>query len=100
LVRWAAVEAVQRVPAHTRLGRHRDRVGERRGHNAGVVAAGREVVVLVFYGLRDHRIRYLPARPGPGRREHAWRTRGRRGSFRVMTPAPGLIGCGVVAPCD
>jgi hypothetical protein len=65
-----------------------------------VVAAGREVVVLVFYGVRDHRIRYLPARPGPGRREHAWRTRGRRGSFRVMTPAPGLIGCGVVAPCD
>jgi transposase len=70
LVHWAAVEAVQRVPAHSRLGRHRDRVGERRGHNAGVVAAGREVVVLVFYGLRDHRIRYLPARPGPGRRRN------------------------------
>ena len=28
LVRWAAVEAVQRVPAHTRLGQRRDRVGE------------------------------------------------------------------------
>jgi len=31
LVRWAAVEAVQRVPAHTRLGQIRDRIGARRG---------------------------------------------------------------------
>jgi transposase len=61
LVRWAAVEAVQRVPAQTRLGRLRDRVGERRGHNTGVVAAARELVELVFYGLRDHQIRCLPA---------------------------------------
>jgi transposase len=62
LVRWAAVEAVQRVPAHTRLGRYRDRVGERRGRNIGVVAAARELIVLVFFGLRDHHIRCLPAR--------------------------------------
>ncbi len=60
LVRWAAVEAVQRVPAHTRLGQIRDRVGERRGRNIGVVAAARELIVLVFYGLRDHHIRCLP----------------------------------------
>ena len=63
LVRWAAVEAVQRVPAHTRLGQTRDRVGERRGRNIGVVAAARELITLVFYGLRDHHIRCLPARP-------------------------------------
>ncbi|WP_219420581.1 IS110 family transposase [Pseudonocardia nigra] len=63
LVRWAAIEAVQRVPAHTRLGHIRDRVGERRGvRNIGVVAAARELTVLVFYGLRDHHIRCLPAR--------------------------------------
>ena len=62
LVRWAAVEAVQRVGAHTRLGQIRDRVGERRGHNIGIVAAARELIVLVFYGLRDHHIRCLPAR--------------------------------------
>lgn len=63
LVRWAAVEAVQRVGAHTRLGQIRDRVGERRGvRNIGVVAAARELTVLVFYGLRDHHIRCLPAR--------------------------------------
>jgi transposase len=59
LVRWAAVEAVQRVPAHTRLGQTRDRVGDRCGRNIGVVAAARELTGLVFYGLRDHRIRCL-----------------------------------------
>jgi transposase len=63
LVRWAAVEAVQRVGAHTRLGQTRDRVGERRGRNIGAVAAARQLTTLVFYGLRDHHIRCLPARP-------------------------------------
>jgi transposase len=63
LVRWAAVEAVQRVPAHTRLGQRRDQVAARRGHNIGVVAAARDLTGLVFYGLRDHRIRSLPSRP-------------------------------------
>jgi hypothetical protein len=58
LVRWAAVEAVQRVPGHTRLGEIRDQVGARRGRNIGVAAA-RELIVLVFYGLRDHHIRCL-----------------------------------------
>jgi hypothetical protein len=60
LVRWAAVEAVQRVSAHTRLGQVRDQVGQRRGRNIGIVAASRELTELVFYGLRDHRIRALP----------------------------------------
>jgi transposase len=63
LVRWAAVEAVQRVSAHTLLGQRRDRVAARRGRNIGVVAAARELTRLVFYGLRDHHIRCLPARP-------------------------------------
>jgi transposase len=61
LVRWAAVEAVQRVPRQTRLGQIREDVGRRRGRNIGVVAAARELVGLVFYGLRDHHIRCLPA---------------------------------------
>jgi len=61
LVRWAAVEAVQRVSGHTRLGQTRDRIGERRGRNIGVVAAARELITLVFYGMRDHHIRCLPA---------------------------------------
>jgi transposase len=62
LVRWAAVEAVQRIPTHTRLGQVRDQVGQRRGHNIGVVAAARELITLVFYGLRDHHLRCLPER--------------------------------------
>src|SRR5919199_1939272 len=59
LVRWAAVEAVQRVPACTGLGHIRDQVGARRGRNIGVVAAARELTELVFYGLRDGHIRRL-----------------------------------------
>jgi transposase len=63
LVRWAAVEAVQRVPAHTSLGQVRDRVGARRGRNIGIVAAARELTELVFYALRDGHIRRLTAPP-------------------------------------
>jgi transposase len=66
LVRWAAVEAVQRVGGQTRLGQVRDRVAARRGRNIGVVAAARELTTLVFYGLRDHHIRALNAAPLPG----------------------------------
>ncbi len=59
LVRWAAVEAVQRISTHHRLGQIRDQVGVRRGRNIGVVAAARELITLVFYGLRDGHIRRL-----------------------------------------
>jgi transposase len=59
LVRWAAVEAVQRVPGHTRLGQVRDRVAARRGRNIGVLAAARELTGLIYYGLRDGQIRRL-----------------------------------------
>jgi hypothetical protein len=38
----------------------RDQVGARRGRNIGVVAAARELTELVFYGLRDGRIRRQP----------------------------------------
>jgi transposase len=61
LARWAAVEAVQRVGTHTRLGQVRDRVAARRGRNIGVVAAARELIGLVYYGLRDGYIRRLAA---------------------------------------
>ena len=59
LVRWAAVEAVQRTGTHSRLGQLRDHIGERRGRNIGVVAAARELMELVFYGMRDGHIRCL-----------------------------------------
>jgi len=61
LVRWAAVEAVQRVSKHHRLGQLRERVADRSGRNIGKVAAARELTGLVYYGLRDGHIRALAA---------------------------------------
>jgi transposase len=61
LVRWAAVEAVQRAGEHTRIGAYRNRVAERRGHNIGTVAAARELVELVFFALRDGAVRRMAA---------------------------------------
>ena len=59
LVRWAAVEAVQRTQQGSRLAAVRDRVAARRGRNIGTVAAARELVEMVFYALRDHHVRRL-----------------------------------------
>jgi len=63
LVRWAAVEAVQRTDKNSRLGQRRDRIAERRGRNIGKVAAARDLLELVFYGLRDGHIRALNTTP-------------------------------------
>ncbi|MGH7394597.1 MAG: IS110 family transposase [Candidatus Methylomirabilales bacterium] len=64
LVRWAAVEAVQRQRANSHIAVHRDRVGERRGKGIGKVAAARKLLTLVYYGLRDGEIRCLAAQAG------------------------------------
>jgi transposase len=61
LVRWAAVEAVQRLYGGA-IGATRARLTERRGANIAKVAAARKLLTLVFYGLRDGHIRCL-ARP-------------------------------------
>ncbi len=61
LVRWATVEAVQLAGETSRVGQLRDRVAARRGRNIGVVAGARELITLVFYGLRDGHIRCLQA---------------------------------------
>jgi transposase len=61
LVRWAAVEAVQRVRSG-QLGRTRARLAEHRGANVAKVATARRLLTLVYYGLRDGHIRCL-ARP-------------------------------------
>jgi transposase len=58
LVRWAAVEAVQRVHGGA-IGRTRARIAERRGVNIATVAAARELLTLVYYGLRDGHVRCL-----------------------------------------
>jgi transposase len=66
IVRWAAVESVQRLPKTSRLGAFRDQVIARRGRNIGVVAAARRQVELVYYALRDHHVRALHAAPATG----------------------------------
>ena len=64
LVRWAAVEAVQRQRGGTKLQADYHRIAERRGRKIGVVAAARKLLALVFWGLRDGEIRCLA--PGEG----------------------------------
>ena len=91
LVRWAAVEAVQRTQKGSRLAAVRDRVAARRGRNIGTVAAARELVEMIFYALRDHHVRRL-ARPAARRRDHQGFTIGAgRNCHDPRT--------GVVAPC-
>jgi transposase len=65
LVRWAAVEAVQRSSEPV-ITRHRTRIADRRGQpgrstgrNIAKVAAARVLLTLVYYGLRDGHIRSL-----------------------------------------
>jgi transposase len=63
LVRWAMVESVQRLPAHTVLGAFREKIAAKRGHNIAVVAAARRQLEFVYYALRDHHVRALNPRP-------------------------------------
>ncbi len=58
LVRWAAVEAVQRTRDGA-IAKARARIGDRRGTNIGKVAAARKLLTLVYWGLRDGHIRCL-----------------------------------------
>jgi hypothetical protein len=59
LVRWAAVEAVQKLPVDLKLRRDRDRIANRRGRNIATVAAARRLLTLIYHGLRDGHIRCL-----------------------------------------
>jgi transposase len=58
LLRWAAVEAVQRVHSGP-VGSTRARLAEHRGANIAKVAAARKLLTLVYWGLRDGHIRCL-----------------------------------------
>ncbi len=65
LVRWAAIEAVQRSPKTSPMRRTYDRIVDRRGgtgKNLAKVAAARKLLTLVYYGLRDGEIRCLAPR--------------------------------------
>ena len=59
LVRWAAIEAVQRHPTTAKIAAVKDRIEARRGKNIAKVAAARKLLTLVYYGLRDGHIRAL-----------------------------------------
>lgn len=60
LVRWAAVEAAQKVPGSCAwLAGARAGITVRRGRNIATVAVARKLLTLVFYGLRDGHIRAL-----------------------------------------
>jgi transposase len=68
-LRWALIEAVQRIPPDSVTGAIKDAIIARRGKeakNIAKVAAARRLLTLIFYGLRDGQIRCLaqaPARP-------------------------------------
>ncbi len=60
VLRWAVVEAIQRAPAGSRPREVKDAIIARRGtqaRNIAKVAAARELLTLVFYAMRDGRIR-------------------------------------------
>ena len=61
LVRWAAAEAVTGNHCEAFIKAKKRRIVERRGYRIGKVAAARELLTLVFYGLRDGEIRCLQA---------------------------------------
>ena len=68
LLRWALIEAIQRIPKDCVIGVAKDAIIARRGKeakNIAKVAAARRLLTLVFYGMRDGQIRCL-SRPPAG----------------------------------
>src|ERR671929_1438806 len=63
LVRWAAVEAVQKTPAHAGwLVARRYQLAARRGAHIATVPPAPRPLTLVYYALRDGHVRALHAR--------------------------------------
>ena len=58
-MRWACVEAVSGAVRDPKIASIKTRVRARRGRNIGRVAAARQLLTLVYYGLRDGEIRCL-----------------------------------------
>jgi transposase len=76
LVRWAAVESVQRLPAHSHLGAFREQVAARRGKGIATVAAARRQLEYIYYALRDHHVRALSQPPNATLNPRRAHTRG------------------------
>ncbi len=64
LLRWAAVEAAAKNHAGGDFKVAYHRIAARRGRNIAKVAAGRRLLTLVYYGLRDGEIRCLATTRG------------------------------------
>ena len=96
MLRWALIEAIQRGPPAPGTGAVKDAIIARRGKeakNIAKVAAARELLTLVFYGLRDGQIRCLsdhPPPPGPQRGPHdqPGPAAGREAAARLAPPPP------------
>ncbi len=66
LLRWALIEAIQRIPRDSAIGSVKDAIITRRGKeakNIAKVAAARRLLTLVYYGMRDGQIRALAKPP-------------------------------------
>jgi transposase len=66
LLRWALIEAIQRLPRESVIGAAKDAIIARRGKeakNIAKVAAARRLLTLVYYGMRDGQIRCLSQPP-------------------------------------
>jgi transposase len=67
-LRWALIEAIQHQPPRSRPRVVRDAIIARRGRqarNIAKVAAARELLTLVFCGLRDGQVRAVAKTPSP-----------------------------------
>jgi transposase len=68
LLRWALIEAIQRIPRDCAIGAAKAAIIARRGNqarNIAKVAAARKLLTLVYYGLRDGQIRALATAAPP-----------------------------------
>jgi transposase len=66
ILRWALIEAIQHQPAGSRPRAAKDAIIARRGsqaRNIAKVAAARQLLTPVFYGLRGGHIRALSGQP-------------------------------------
>ena len=62
LARWAAVAAIQRHRATSKIALDRTRIASHRGTNIATIAAARTLLTLVYSGRRDGHIRSLAPR--------------------------------------
>ena len=66
VLRWAMIEAIQRLPAASPVRARRDAIIARRGkeaRNIAKTAAGRHLLTCVYYALRDGHVRSLREQP-------------------------------------